>query len=325
MVDKYVGLVIRDLEVLKRIDGISKNYSSIKYLVKCIHCGEIKEVTRQTLYRGKIEEGNNCICLCSLSGIKPGDEFGRLTVLHRNLENPIYGRTSWVCQCKCGNKKIATSKYLKNGTTKSCGCLEEENRKNIGERMLPQYEDLTGQKSGRLTVLRLANKEEIIDKIVKNKSKGRYWYCICDCGNSHIVSTSDFKMKKVQSCGCLNSKGEQKICYILEQNQIHFIKQYTFESFNNNGKYYAFDFGVINEKKELSYLIEFDGIQHYDENRQFGSDAKTSFLKIQERDKIKNEFCYKNNIPLIRIPYYHYDDLKIEDLILETSKFIVKE
>lgn len=113
MVDKYVGLVIRDFEVLERIDGISKNYSSIKYLVKCIHCGEIKEVTRQTLYRGKIEEGNNCICLCSLSGIKPGDEFGRLTVLHRNLENPIYGRTSWVCQCKCGNKKIATSKYLK--------------------------------------------------------------------------------------------------------------------------------------------------------------------------------------------------------------------
>ena len=64
-------------------------------------------------------------------------------------------------------KKIVTSKYLKDGTVKSCGCLEEQNRKNFAERMRPQYEDLTGQKSGRLTAIRLANKEEIVDKSLK--------------------------------------------------------------------------------------------------------------------------------------------------------------
>ena len=153
MIDKYIGLVIRDLKVLERIEGTSKNYGSVKYLVECIHCGEVKEVTKQTLYSGKMGKGNSCVCSCSLSGIKLGDEFGKLTVLYRNLENPIYGRTSWVCQCKCGNKKIVTSKYLKDGTVKSCGCLEEQNRKNFAERMRPQYEDLTGQKSGRLNII----------------------------------------------------------------------------------------------------------------------------------------------------------------------------
>ena len=42
-------------------------------------------------------------------------------------------------------------------------------------------------------------------------------------------------------------------------------------------------------------------------------------------DKAKNEWCKENNIPLIRIKYDKYDTLSIEDLLLETSKFIVKE
>ena len=37
----------------------------------------------------------------------------------------------------------------------------------------------------------------------------------------------------------------------------------------------------------------------------------------------KNEWCKNNNIPIIRIPYAHLKELKIEDLLLETSQFIV--
>ena len=92
---------------------------------------------------------------------------------------------------------------------------------------------IIGNKYGLLTV---------IEEYPAEKKKNRYVYkvkCICDCGNSHIVSTSDFKMKKVQSCGCLNSKGEQKIYNILEQNKIHFIKQHhsIFHLLDKNFKY----------------------------------------------------------------------------------------
>ena len=44
---------------------------------------------------------------------------------------------------------------------------------------------------------------------------------------------------------------------------------------------------------------------------------------IQERDTYKNQWCKENNIPLIRIPYTHLNDLCLEDLLLETSKFII--
>jgi hypothetical protein len=54
-----------------------------------------------------------------------GLRFGRLTVVKRASNNPS-GRTRWLCDCRCGNRKIATGHELKSGDTKSCGCLTTE-------------------------------------------------------------------------------------------------------------------------------------------------------------------------------------------------------
>ena len=42
-------------------------------------------------------------------------------------------------------------------------------------------------------------------------------------------------------------------------------------------------------------------------------------------DNIKNEYCIKNKIPLIRIPYNKYKSITIKDLIPETSEFLIGE
>lgn len=44
---------------------------------------------------------------------------------------------------------------------------------------------------------------------------------------------------------------------------------------------------------------------------------------IQKRDEYKNNWCKEHHIPLIRIPYTHKNNLCLEDLLLETSKFVV--
>jgi hypothetical protein len=64
------------------------------------------------------------------------------------------------------------------------------------------------------------------------------------------------------------------------------------------------------------YLIEFDGEQHHNQNSKF------DYEYTHKHDLIKSQWCKDNNIPLIRIPYTHYDNLCIEDLLLETSQFI---
>ena len=139
------------------------------------------------------------------------------------------------------------------------------------------------------------------------------------------MGTSDLKKGKVRSCGCLNSRGEQKITKILTENNYRFAKQFFFEDLKNsyNERHYFYDFGILDENNVLQYLIEFDGIQHFSSEHQFGKDGEKSFKQIQERDKIKNHYCWNHNIPLIRIPYTKLESLNINDLNIKTTKFLL--
>lgn len=52
----------------------------------------------------------------------------RLTVIKRG-ENSKNGKVRWLCECSCGNPKhvLVEGTSLRDGTTKSCGCLMREN------------------------------------------------------------------------------------------------------------------------------------------------------------------------------------------------------
>ena len=52
--------------------------------------------------------------------------------------------------------------------------------------------DLTGQKFGRLTVL----------KKYSEKNRGVQWECVCDCGNITIITGSKLKNRQIRTCGC---------------------------------------------------------------------------------------------------------------------------
>ena len=49
-------------------------------------------------------------------------KFGKLTVIKKAKNKGKY--TQWLCQCECGNYKIARTLDLRRGHTKSCGCLK---------------------------------------------------------------------------------------------------------------------------------------------------------------------------------------------------------
>lgn len=58
-----------------------------------------------------------------------GQKFGLLTAI--TLYDKINSKNRWVCKCKCGNWTKALSTNLRNGHTKSCGCLKNTNPQNI--------------------------------------------------------------------------------------------------------------------------------------------------------------------------------------------------
>ncbi len=54
-----------------------------------------------------------------------------------------------------------------------------------------------------------------------------------------------------------------------------------------------------NANKQIA--IEVDGSQHYKFNKFFHNNSRIKFLNQLERDDIKEKFCEKNNIKLVRI------------------------
>ena len=50
-----------------------------------------------------------------------GQRFGKLIAIEYYKKS---GRTMWKCKCDCGNEVVVSASHLKDGHTKSCGCLK---------------------------------------------------------------------------------------------------------------------------------------------------------------------------------------------------------
>lgn len=64
-----------------------------------------------------------------------GQKFGRLIVLsegdvHTSPNGTRFRRV--ICRCECGKEKLIRTNNLRNGTTRSCGCLQRETIKALG-------------------------------------------------------------------------------------------------------------------------------------------------------------------------------------------------
>lgn len=74
---------------------------------------------------------------------------------------------------------------------------------------------------------------------------------------------------------------------------------------NEAGNNLLFDFAIFNNDYDLMFLIEYDGEGHFEDLRKNGT-----YEKIVESDKMKEEYCEMNNIPITRIPYTEYENIK---------------
>jgi hypothetical protein len=124
----------------------------------------------------------------------------------------------------------------------------------------------------------------------------------------------------LSGCGCSScndSKGEEIIDKYLRKNNYNYKSQFRFKDCRNKNPL-PFDFAIFSdkEKSKLKYLIEFDGELHYEICRYISRDkASTKLKKCQSNDNIKNEYCIKNDITLIRIPYWERNNSNIENIL----------
>ena len=116
---------------------------------------------------------------------------------------------------------------------------------------------------------------------------------------------------------CCSSKGEIIIEDILKLNYITYKPQYTFPDLKFKKKL-RFDFGILNKNNDLKYLIEFQGKQHYNMYERFHKNSNDYIVSLY-RDKLKEEYCLKNNIKLYLIPY----NVNIKDYFIKNNLLYV--
>lgn len=142
-------------------------------------------------------------------------------------------------------------------------------------------------------------------------SKKRVWWTCNKC-KFEWETRVDIRTIRNKGCpSCNNSSGEKKILEFVEK--INFIKykpQFSFSDCKNINPL-LFDFCIFDYKNEIKLMIEYNGEQHYKPIDFFG--GIETFRKQVINDKIKIEYCKKNNIPLLIISYKEFN--MIEEIL----------
>ena len=122
----------------------------------------------------------------------------------------------------------------------------------------------------------------------------------CSCGRSFEVTATHFLNGKYKCNKCRGVQSE--LSSIVEQwlkaHNIEYQMEKRFDDCKNK-RIMPFDYFIPNIG-----CIEVDGQLHYKAR----GDNKNSLLQVQANDKIKTEYCRKNNIPLLRLPYWEIED-----------------
>ena len=236
-----------------------------------------------------------------------GQRFNKLIALYP-LEERLNNVIVWHCKCDCGDECDVRGTHLRAGTVQSCGCYNKE------QVSIRSKADLLNKQFGYLTVIKDTG---------ERRNKRVVWLCKCKCGKEIKTTSENLVRGDRISCGCLtDSWGVTSIKQLLEENKINYETEKVFENciYPETQARLRFDFFIDNK-----YLLEFDGKQHFIYTKNPNSSSwnnKEHFLQVQKRDQFKNNWCKRNNIPLIRIPYKN-KNIKLEDLLLETTKYRV--
>lgn len=130
----------------------------------------------------------------------------------------------------------------------------------------------------------------------------------CPKGHNFQMTWHEFNGGcRCPQCGN-NYRGEIKISEVLENNNIDYIPQKRFKDCRNLQPL-PFDFYLLN----YNVCIEYDGEGHYepiDFKGKGKEEAQKDYETRVKHDKIKTQYCLDNNIKLIRIPYWEFDNIE---------------
>lgn len=126
-----------------------KSSAGARWICQC-DCGAVCSKLSASLRKGEATccDRDKCIFAPKRYIDLTNKQFGRLTVLYitDKMQNNEH---IWHCKCECGNECDVTGVSLREGHTRSCGCLKQESDKKPKNNV----KNLLNQTFGHLTVI----------------------------------------------------------------------------------------------------------------------------------------------------------------------------
>ena len=292
---------------------LSKEYknNNTKLDVKC-SCGNIFQVDFNTFKKGqqqckkcgmkirskkRLESVNSKTEYYSYEKIKNIIENNSTVKLISKEYNGCFEKLE--LKCECGNHFKQTFNYInqkiKNNQKVLCpSCIKEINDENfrwtekeINQKLFNKY---------KYQKFSIYDYENYTNKNGKNKFIHNECGHIFECSLSSLL----YSGRLCPNCERKYSKGVYNIIHYLNENNIKYIQEKSFDDCRYKRKLF-FDFYL----PKYNCCIEYDGEQHTRPNGFYNK--KENFKITQKRDKIKDEYCINNNIPLLRISYKEND------------------
>lgn len=217
------------------------------------------------------------------------------------------------------NIKILSDEYVSAKTKLKCKCLIDGYEWGIHWGNLQSGYGCP--KCGGKLKLNQREVEDRISKLHQNIKIGKYIDAKTPIDCTCLVDGFKWNSRLhdlMRSQGCPlcssggGSKGERVIVEHLSRCKIKNIREYTFKECKHI-RPLPFDFALFDHNKTLISLIEYDGEQHF-KPVNFGGMSDEKALEGHQNtvrnDNIKNQYCKDNNIPLLRIPYWEFDNIE---------------
>ena len=271
------------------ISVVYKDYIAYKFdKYSCKHCRQ-KKTSEYNLKKRQEDLYKRALDFCNEMGYK----------LYTNKEDILTADTRIIYECpKHGIRE--TKIYTLIDRHECLDCSYEHRCSKIRKSIEDVYNDF--KQHGGI----LLNKDDYLGWNYKNL------HVICEnCGEVFITSYCAFMMRGGQLCSkCASniSRGEYVIKRYLEDHDIQFYMQFRFHDCRTSVPL-PFDFYL----PKYHICIEYDGEGHYVPIKRGNiSDVQAQEILngIKCRDQIKNVYCNKNEIKLIRIPYFKFNNIE---------------
>jgi hypothetical protein len=207
----------------------------------------------------------------------------------------------WKCQ-RCGHEWMAKVRDRTNKKEKCPHCRQIYHIKgNNVQKFNPE-------------IIKSFDIEKNIDinpKYLPPYSRKKYWWKCSKCHKSFYCTVAQMTVTGCQKCNCKKSKGQLRMENYLESISVRYKNEYKFNDCRDI-RPLPFDI-CIKKKGHVVLLIEYDGEGHYrpiDWKGAGNEYALKRFVDYRKKDKIKNYYCIKKYIPLLRIPYWEFNDIE---------------